>query len=96
MSDSSRKNELLYRVYAVLFIFFVFALVIAFKVVKISIVEGDHWRAEKKKSYLRWQPFETQRGNIYADDGQSLLATSVEFFEMGMDPTVCSSSIFNK
>lgn len=96
MTDSSRKNELLYRVYAVLFIFFVFALVIAFKVVKISIVEGDHWRAKKEKLYLKWQALETQRGNIYADDGQSLLATSVEFFDIGMDPTVVSSSIFDE
>ena len=58
MTDSSRKNELLYRVYAVLFIFFVFALVIAFKVVKISIIEGDEWRAKKEKLYLKWQALE--------------------------------------
>ncbi len=94
MTDSGRKNELLYRVYAVLLMFFLFALVIAFKVVKISIVEGDKWRAKKEKRYLEWRPLETQRGNIYADDGQSLLATSVEFFEIRMDPTVCKKSIF--
>ncbi len=95
MPETSRKNELLYRVYAVLFVFFLFALVIGYRVVKISVIEGDEWRAKKEQRYLEWRPLPTQRGNIYSDDGQSLLATSVEFFEIRMDPTVVRSSVFN-
>lgn len=94
MIDMNRKNELLYRVYSVLLAFFLFALVIGYRVVKISIIEGDEWRAKKEKRYMEWRPLPTQRGNIYADDGQSLLATSVEFFEIRMDPTVVRSSVF--
>ena len=94
MSDTNRKNELLYRVYSVLFAFFLFALVIAYRVVKISVIEGEKWRAKKEQRYMEWRPLPTQRGNIYADDGHSLLATSVEFFEIRMDPTVIKPSVF--
>ena len=96
MADTSRKNELLYRVYAVLLLFFLFTLVISYRVIMISVIEGDEWRAKKEKRYMAWRPLPTQRGNIYADDGQSLLATSVEFFEIRMDPTVVDSLIFEK
>ncbi len=95
MAELSRKNELLYRVYMVLLAFVLFAFMIVYRVVKISVVEGDEWRAKKETRYLEWRPLKKQRGNIYADDGQSLLATSVEFFEIRMDPTVISQKGFD-
>ncbi|MEL6122513.1 MAG: penicillin-binding protein [Bacteroidota bacterium] len=94
MSNESRKNELLYRVYAVLFIFFLLVLVIGYRIVKISVVEGETWRAKQQKRHMEWRPLKTQRGNIYADDGVSLLATSVEFFEIRMDPIVPTEKVF--
>jgi len=95
MAELSRKNELLSRVYLVLLAFVLFALLIVYRVVKISVFEGDEWRAKKETRYLEWRPLKKQRGNIYADDGQSLLATSVEFFEIRMDPTVMGQKVFN-
>ncbi len=43
---------------------------------------------------MEWRPVKTQRGSIYADDGESLLATSVEFFEIRMDPFAPSKKDF--
>lgn len=96
MPVKSRKNELLYRVYAVLLIFFLFALLIVFRIAKVSLVEGEKWRANKEQNYMEWRPLPTQRGNIYADDGQNLMATSVEFFEIRMDPVAVRPNIFEK
>lgn len=94
MPEQNRKNELLYRVYIVLLAFVLLAVVISYRVVKIAIIEGDQWRSKKEKRYMEWRPLKTQRGNIYADDGQSLLATSVEFFEIRMDPVAPSDKNF--
>ena len=86
MPDSNRKNELLYRVYAVLFVFFLLVLAIGYRIVKVSVFEGEEWRSKIEQKSMMWRPLETQRGNIYAEDGHSLMATSVEFFEIRMDP----------
>ncbi len=96
MPSNHRKNEVLYRVYSVLLVFFVIMLVIMYRLIKVSIIEGDEWRKKIEKKSMVWRPAKTQRGNIYAEDGQNLLATSVEFFEIRMDPVVVSQEVFEK
>lgn len=96
MPSLDKKNELLVRVYLVLLGFFIFAAAIGWRIIKISVIEGEDWRAKKEKRYMEWRPVKTQRGNIYAEDGESLLATSVEFFEIRMDPVAPSEGDFNR
>lgn len=79
------KNEVLIRVYAVLFLIVLGALVIFFKAVKISQVEGDRWRQKGEDLYVKFKRVAPERGNIMAEDG-SLLATSLPFFEIRFDP----------
>lgn len=90
----NRKTELLARAYFVVMVFTVIALVIAYRVVNISVVQGDKWR-EKGAKNVQWREVNADRGNIYSDD-ESLLATSLQFFEVRMDMTVSSKAIFNK
>lgn len=78
-----RKNELLIRAYLVMFIFIAFAAVIFFRVAKISVQEGDRWRAEGGKN-VKMIPLKADRGNIYSDDG-SVLVMSLPFFDIKMD-----------
>ena len=78
-----KRNELLLRVYVVLLMFVVFAIIIAIKIVKISVFEGEYWRAKAEKN-LRWVPVNATRGDIYTEDG-NLLSTSTEFFDIYMD-----------
>ncbi len=94
MPENAKKNELLYRVYVVLFVFVALAAVIAWKIIDISVVEGEYWKNKREERYMEWRPVPTLRGNIYADDAQSLLATSVEFFEIRMDPVSPRESEF--
>ncbi|GJM31811.1 MAG: penicillin-binding protein [Saprospiraceae bacterium] len=90
------KNEVLYRVY-----FLVFALVVPismllfYKTVQISIIDGDKWREDGKKAYIRERPIEAERGNIMAADG-SLLATSVPYFDIFFDPFASSEDDYYK
>lgn len=95
MLEAGSKNELLLRAYLVLLIFIGCAATILWRIVDISIIEGDEWRDRKeKKGLMEWRPVPTQRGDIYADDGASLLATSVEFFDIRMDPVTPSERDF--
>lgn len=80
------KNEVLVRIYIVLFGMIVpFSLVLCYKTVDIAIIEGKKWRTEGRKRYVDLRKIEAERGNILAEDG-SLLATSLPFFDIAFDP----------
>lgn len=79
------KNEVLLRIYLVLMAVVLMAIVIFVKSVKISVTEGEFWRAKSDSLYVRMKPVLAERGNIMAADG-SLLATSLPFFDIYFDP----------
>ncbi|MDX1686103.1 MAG: peptidoglycan glycosyltransferase, partial [Saprospiraceae bacterium] len=78
------RREFLGRVYILMGVFGIAAMVLFGKAVKISVVEGDKWKALGDSLYLRYLPIEADRGNILAYDG-SFLATSLPFFDIRMD-----------
>ena len=47
----------------------------------------------KRLKNVKWMEVDADRGNIYADD-ESLLATSLQFFEIRMDATVPDAKLF--
>lgn len=80
------KNEVLYRVYGLVFgIFVPISIVLFYKTVYISWWEGEEWREEGDELYVDWRSVEAERGNIMAEDG-SLLATSVPYYDLYFDP----------
>lgn len=89
----SRKNELLIRVYIVFAAFVLFAGLILWRVVKITLQEGDKWR-EKGGKHVKYIETDSDRGNIYDING-NLLSTSLPFFDIKMDVTVVKSSVFD-
>jgi len=60
----------------------------------VSVIEGEEWRAQSGK-YVKLFPVESERGSIYSHEG-SLLATSVQFFEIRIDPAASSQKNFDK
>ena len=62
------------------------------RVAKVSIVEGDKWRA-KGNVNVKLKPVYAERGNIYSEE-YNLLATSLKFFEIHMDLTVVKEKTF--
>ena len=88
------KNEVLYRVYGLLFgIFVPISIVLLYKTVYISIWKGQEWRDEGAKNYIRSHPVEAERGNIMAEDG-SLLATSIPYYNLYFDALASSERDF--
>ncbi len=80
------KNEVLYRVYFILFMVVIpAALTLIYKTAYISYAEGDYWRQKGKEAYIKPRSVEADRGNILASNGD-LLATSIPFFDLYFDP----------
>ncbi len=80
------KNEVLYRVYILLFgVILPVAVILFYRTIDIGVVQGEKWRAKGEDLYIAPRPVEPERGNIMARDG-SLLATSIPFFDIYMDP----------
>jgi len=87
-----RKKELLVRMYLVMLAFIVLSVVIVARVAKVSLLEGDKWRAKSDKN-VKLKPVYAERGNIYSEE-YNLLATSLKFFEIHMDLTVVAEETF--
>ncbi|PJF38106.1 MAG: hypothetical protein CUN55_18695, partial [Phototrophicales bacterium] len=67
------------------------ALLIIYKVMNIQLVEGERWASRARGVEMR--DVQPTRGSILADDG-SLLATSLPFYRVAIDPTVVDSALF--
>jgi len=90
------KNEVLYRVYFLLFGIVVPAAIILFyRTIDIAVVQGQKWRDKGERNYIELREVEADRGNILADDG-TLLATSVPYFDIYFDPLAPSAKDFEK
>ena len=82
---TNAKSDILKRIYLLYFIVFLFASMIIGKIFYIQFVEGAELKKKAKDAPMRIVEREVQRGNIYADDGVSILVTSVPYFEVRMD-----------
>ncbi len=91
------KNEVLIRIYIVLALICIVAVIIFGKAIQISVVDGEKWRARGDSLYVKYLPVNAERGNILSEDG-SLLATSLPFFEIRMDlkSTAMSDEVFQQ
>lgn len=78
------KKDILWRVYLIYFIICLFGVAIISKIFIIQFSEGDKWRAQAESFSTRLFDIEAVRGNIYDANG-SLLATSLPYYEVGMD-----------
>ena len=79
------RNEVLYRLYFVVAMMVIAAVVIFAKAVQISVFEGDYWREKSNDKYVQFRRLEADRGNILSSNG-SLLATSLPYFDIAFDP----------
>jgi cell division protein FtsI (penicillin-binding protein 3) len=73
----------------------VFALCIAARVGHIQLVEGAQWQKLGEEISFDYRKVKATRGNIYSDNG-SLLATSLPFYKVAMDPTLCKDDVLRR
>lgn len=91
------KNEILWRIYAVMIILILVAVTIFFKTAQIQIIEGPKWKSMRDSLHVDLRPVKGERGSIMAKDG-SLLASSLPFYEIRMDTraSAMTDKIFNE
>nr|WP_255737700.1 penicillin-binding protein [Cognataquiflexum nitidum] len=58
-------------------------------------MEGEKWQAKSETLNFQYKQVTATRGNIYAADG-SLLATSLPFYRVVIDPMVAKEDVFSK
>lgn len=79
------RTDIILRVYIAFGLIVLFAFAVLFKLFHVQYVEGAKWRSMADSLSTRFANVEAARGNIYAADGKSLLATSVPEYEVRMD-----------
>ena len=73
----------------------IFAICVAVKISHIQLVEGEKWKRMANDIMFDYKIVRATRGNIYSDNG-SLLATSLPFYRVAIDPTHASKELFDK
>ena len=89
------KQTILLRTRLAFLAIFLFAAAIVMKLVYIQIIEGAQWKKCAETSGLVYKSIKATRGNIYADDG-SLLATSLPFYRVALDPCIVDEATFQE
>lgn len=89
------KKSILIRVRLAFLAVVVFAICVAAKVGHIQFIEGEKWVKMGNDISFDYKKVKATRGNIYSDNG-SLLATSLPFYKVAMDPTLVKDEIFNE
>lgn len=89
------KKSILVRVRVAFLCVVVFAICVGAKIGHIQFVEGEKWAKMSEEINFDYKKVKATRGNIYSDNG-SLLATSLPFYKVAMDPTLVKSEVFKK
>jgi cell division protein FtsI (penicillin-binding protein 3) len=88
------KKSILIRVRLAFLAVVVFAICVGAKVGHIQVAEGEKWRKVSETVMFDYRKVKATRGNIYSDNG-SLLATSLPFYRVAIDPTLASAELFD-
>ncbi len=87
------KKSILVRVRVAFLCVMVFAVCVAAKIGHIQFVDGDKWEKMSEEINFDYKKVKATRGNIYSDNG-SLLATSLPFYKVAIDPTLAKAEVF--
>ena len=91
----SIKRSIVLRVRIAFLGMILFSLALLYQILNIQVKDGDKWKERGKEIAFKYMEVKATRGDIYADDG-SLLATSLPYYRVAMDPTVVSEEVFSR
>ena len=89
------KKSILIRVRLAFLGVLVFAICVATKIGHIQIAQGEKWKKMSEEINFDYKKVKATRGNIFSDNG-SLLATSLPFYKVAMDPTLAKDEVFKE
>lgn len=89
------KRSILLRVRVAFLLVFLFSAAVAYRLFSLQFIEGSRWREVAANTSLKYRTIKATRGNIYSDNG-SLLATSLPFYRVCLDPTIATDEVFRQ
>jgi cell division protein FtsI (penicillin-binding protein 3) len=89
----SIKRDILVRVRIAFIVVILGGMAILYRIFHIQFNEGDRWNSMAESIGLKYMKVKATRGNIYSDDG-SLLATSLPFYNVALDPTIATRQTY--
>ncbi len=89
------KKSILNKLYIVTALMALFFIVIIGRIINIQYVQGDKYRELSVQNTVKNDTIFSNRGNVYAADG-NLLATSMYKYTIRMDLVAVKSSVFEK
>ena len=89
------KKSILNKLYIVTALMTLFFIVIVGRVINIQYVQGDKYRKLSVENTIKNDTIFSNRGNVYASDG-NLLATSMYKYTIRMDLVAVKSAVFEK
>ncbi|MEM6878457.1 MAG: penicillin-binding transpeptidase domain-containing protein [Bacteroidota bacterium] len=90
---SNNKNEVLVRVYLVLFLFLIpIAGLLMYRTIEMAVLDAKENRRAAENNF-RTRIIEPDRGDIYSHDG-NLLATSIPYYSVAFDPYVADKDVY--
>lgn len=90
------KNTFLKRSWMIWGFLLVLSFAVVYRIIKFQTSERKELLELVKESQIKERIIYAKRGNIYASDGKSLLATSTSEFKMVFDPTVARQELFDE
>lgn len=93
MTEVNIKKSILIRVRVAFLGVMIFAVCVAAKIGHIQVVDGAKWEKLSEEIHFDYRKVKATRGNIYSDNG-SLLATSLPFYKVAIDPTLAKQEVF--
>ena len=90
----SFRSNILLRVRVAYLIALLFSFAIIYKIIEIQNLDGGKWKKKAASIGLQYRNVKATRGNIYSDNG-SLLATSLPFYKVAIDPSLPNDRVFN-
>jgi cell division protein FtsI (penicillin-binding protein 3) len=90
------RDEIQWRAKVIFAFVFIIGSLIAAQLVVVQTLQKKKWMSKVSKVESMPRVIKAMRGNIYASDGKSLLATSVPRYRVGLDPTRPSDKYFSQ
>ena len=87
------KSDIIIRSRIAFLFVFLLAFMVVMRLGQIQFADGKKWKELARENTLRYKTVPATRGNIYSSDG-SLLATSLPFYRVALDPTVCPDEMY--
>ena len=89
------KKSILFNAKISFLVVVLFSSLIIYRIFILQFKEGSHWDKISENMNLSLLDIKANRGSILSDDG-SILATSLPFYKVAIDPSIVNNSIFNE